>query len=114
MTTTKKFTTYQPTESVDFEINDQHFDCVPMLPGTKLLAFMSKTDKDRPHEMAQAVLDLLHDAVVADQRERFHTYVDDPANAVSMDVLSELAGYVADKLSGVDPTQRQDVRSFAG
>ena len=110
----KTFTTYQPTEQVEFDINDQTFHCVPMLPGATLLDFMSAADPDHPNEMAKAVRTLLKQAVVEEEREAFEAFITDPANAVSVDILSEIAGYVADKLSGVDPSRRQATPSLPG
>jgi len=113
---TKTFSAYVPTEPVEFNIGDEHFNCVGMLPGVALLDFMSSAGggEENPAQMAAAVMGLLRQAIAPEDLERFEAYISDPANGVSVSVLSEIAGYVADKLSGVDPTKQSATTSLPG
>jgi hypothetical protein len=111
----KTFTTYAPTEEVYFEINGTRFNCVPVVPGDVLLDFLSNADEEHPNLMAGALRNLIDAAIKPEELEKFHSFIRDPKNFVSMDVLAEIAGYLADKLSGAgDPTRQPAAQSSAG
>lgn len=112
MSTRKTFQTYVPTETHEIEINGQVFPINPSVPGDVILDFLSGADAENPSTMAKTIRDLFDAAIVEDQLETWHTFIRDPANNVTLDVLSEVAGYLTEILSGND--QQQSVMSSAG
>lgn len=96
----KSFTTYAPTEIPEIELNGEVFKMNASIPGDILLDFISGADTEDPRSMAVTVRTLLDAAILEEERERWHAYIRDPANNVSLDVLAEIAGYASEVLSG--------------
>lgn len=102
--TAKSFSTYLPSDVPTFDINGRVFRCRPIVPGATLLDFLSKIDNKNPTHMAGAITNLLDAAILPEDKAAWDEFIRDPANAVTLTVLAEVAGFVADKLAGVDPT----------
>lgn len=113
MATRKSFQTYQPTETQEIELNGAVFPLVPTLPGAVLLDYLSNTNTESPGAMALVVVNLLDSAIAADHLDRWHAFIRDPAQNITLDVLSEVAGYVSEVLSSGNP-QSQSLMSSAG
>jgi hypothetical protein len=108
----KSFKTYRPTEQHTLEVNDQTFRLKGAIPGDVLLDFMAGADADNPAQMAKLVRELIDTAIVEEDLERWHAFIRDEANSVDLNTLSEIAGYVAEVMSG-NP-QKAPVRSGPG
>ena len=96
---TKSFSSYNgatPSEPFPIEINGTTWHFVPMIPGALLLDFTSMADEEHPNKMAQGITDLLNNAIVPEQKDEFNLWLRDPKNHVTMEVLGELAGYLAE------------------
>jgi hypothetical protein len=52
--------------------------------------------------MAKAVNDILDAAIHPDDKAAFDAFVDDPNNGVTLDMLSEISGYLAESFAGKD------------
>lgn len=101
----KTFNTYRKTEIPDFDIEDDagnktNFKMKPSVPGAVLLDFIAGANAEDPAAMARTVNDLLNAAIADEDSERWNTYIRDPKNNVTLDVLSEIAGYASETLSG--------------
>lgn len=110
----KSITTYQPTEehSIDFP-DGTEFHLEKSVPGAVLLDFISGADSEDPAAMAKTVQSLLDEAIAEDEREAFNAYIRDKKNNVTLDVLSEIAGFAAEVLSAGNPHQ-QPASSLTG
>lgn len=106
----KSFKGYVPIEVPEFELESPDGErkisvrCVGMLPGSRFLDFMSKISDDSPAEMAKAIYELLQAAINPDQWLEFRAFIDNPDNGVSMEMLSEITGYLGELYSN-RPTQ---------
>jgi hypothetical protein len=92
------------------DINDQSFGCRGRMPGYEILEFVENLDDDRPNLAGSALKGLLTNAIIPKDRERFVAYVKDEQNNVSMELLSEIAGYLMEQYTG-NPTQQQQPSS---
>lgn len=114
MATTKSFKTYTPTEGSTFDVNGHVFRLQPSVPGDILLDFLSMGDDEtETTKMASLLRDLFKVAILPEDFDRWTTFIRDPANNVTMTTLSEIAGYVAEVMSG-NPTARQPEPLMAG
>ena len=102
----KSFKGYVSPEVVEFDLeppNGGHTFTVrgvPMIPGSVLLDFLSDTKGDDPGSLAAAINSILKAAVVPEQWDEFRAYTDNPENGISLEILSEMAGYLAESYSG--------------
>lgn len=96
----RSFTTRPAEVTEAFDINGKAFRLVASLPGDVLLDFLSQADEENPSTMAAALRSLFAAAVHPDDYESFSAFIRDPENNVTLDVLAEIAGYIAEKLSG--------------
>ena len=101
----KSFTTKKPTEVNYLTITPEggteaQFQLKPSIPGDTLLDFISAADTDNPSAMAKAVRELLYAGIVEAQHEEFKAFIRNPEHNVTLDDLSEYAGYIAEVLSG--------------
>lgn len=114
----KKFKGYVSDEPIVIELESPDgesvstFKCRRAVAGSKILDFLSETNEEDPASMARAVFGLLESALEPDQWEGFRAFVDSADNGVSLEVLSEIAGWVAEQYSA-RPTQPQ-LQSLAG
>lgn len=96
----KVFTSYAPTELNEIEVNGTVFNVKASVPGDVLLDFLANSNADDTSAMAGTLRNLLDEAIVPEQLDAWHAFIRDPANGVSLNLLAEIAGYVAEVLSG--------------
>ena len=104
----KKFSTYTDKGSDDvviLDINDREFKCKSRIPGIVLMRWVSKLDMEDPAAAAGAVEELLRAAIAPDDQDDFFEYVEDPANNVDLQTLSQMAGWLVEQFTG-NPTQQ--------
>ena len=110
----KTIHTYQPQEDHQIEFGDgTTFNLRRSIPGDILLEFLSGANTEDPSAMARTVRQLLDAAIREDELERWHDYIRNPDNNVSLETLSEIAGFASEVLSGGNPQQRP-VSSLTG
>lgn len=111
----KSFTAYKPTEVHEIEINGTVFNINAQIPGDLLLDFMSDATSEDSGKMAEVVRRLLDAAIAPEQLDAWHTFIRTPENGVTLQLLSEIAGYVTELVSGQPgPTQQPAVPQSAG
>lgn len=107
---TKTFTTYKPEEEQFIELEGadgvvHKFKLNPSLPGDLVLDFMYVSGTEDTSELAKAIRAVLDAAVVDEQKEEWVAFSKNPANGVTITVLSEIVGHVTAVLSGNPPDQ---------
>lgn len=103
----RSFKGYVPIEAPSFTLESPDGQrslevlCKPMVPGSVFLDFLSKTSGgvENPSALAGAVWDLFHASVRDDQWDVFRAFIDAPENGVSIDLLSEIGGYLSEVYS---------------
>ena len=103
----KSFKGYVPIEAPSFTLESPDGQrtlevlCKPMVPGSVFLDFLSKTSSgtENPSALAGAVWDLFRASVREDHWGEFRAFIDEPANGVSIDLLSEIGGYLSEVYS---------------
>lgn len=103
----KSFTAYPPTESSEIEINGRVFLLNRAVPGDVLLDFLAEADAEDNSALAKTLRSLFAHAIVPAQLEEWTQFIRDPANNVTLDLLAEIAGYVAEVVSGAGKTPPQ-------
>lgn len=103
--TRKSFSTYKPAKGEEFDINGHIFQLRPAVPGDVLLDFLAGANSEDPASMASTIRSLLNEAIIPEQLDEWHTFIRDPENAVNLNLLSEIAGFVSEKLSA-NPQQQ--------
>jgi len=114
---TKKFKGYVSDDPIVIELESPEgesatFKCRRAVAGSMLLDFLSEASESDPASMAKAVFGLLQAAVEPSEWEGFREFVDNPDNGVSLEILSEMAGWVSEQYSA-RPTGPQSL-STAG
>lgn len=102
---TKSFTTYKPEEEQfieldDFEGNTHTFKLNPSIPGQVILDFMDVTGTEDPKALASAIKTVLKLGIVEEHQEAWNDFVLEARNGVTVEVLSDVVGYVVAVLSG--------------
>lgn len=103
---TKTFKGYTPIEVPSFDLESPDgqrkltVKCKGSIPGSKFLDFLTNTKEDDPATLAQAMFDILEAAVRTDEWDAFKAFIDDPDNYVSVELLSEIAGYLSELYAG--------------
>jgi hypothetical protein len=102
---TKSFTTYQPEEDQfielpDFEKNIHTFKLNPSIPGQVILDFMDVTGTEDPKALAAAIKTVLALGIVEEDQAAWKEFILEARNGITVDVLSEVVGYVVAVLSG--------------
>ena len=98
----RTFKGYVPIEAPEFELEDPAgtrkltVKCVGMLPGTRFLDFLASTGSNNPQELGDAVYGLFKAAIRPEMYESFKSFVDEPANGISIDLLAEIAGHLGE------------------
>lgn len=113
MKTHKSFKAYVPTEGGSFDVNGTVFHLNPSIPGDVLLDFVAGVGADDNAKAAGVIRDLLKAAIVESEYDRWVEFIRNPANGVSLNVLSEVAGFVAEQMSG-NPTDSSPAPFMAG
>lgn len=98
----KSFQTYAPTKGDTFDVNGEVFQLKPSIPGDLLLDFMGGLDDEKPSAVAATIRSLMQAAIVEEDYVRWTQFIRDPRNNVDLDILGQIAGHVAEKLSGKD------------
>ena len=98
--TRKSFRSVPSRGLQEFDINGVVFQFSPDIPGAILLDFMSKVDEDDPAAMVGVINSLLDSTLPPDELTRFNAYVRDPKNNVTLEMLAEICGFVAETASG--------------
>src|SRR5690606_10953885 len=96
----KSFTAHAPTEIEEIEINGRVFTLNASVPGDVLLDFLSSADAEDSAAMARTLRGLFQHAISPAQLDEFNMFIRDPANFVTLDLLAEIAGYVAEVVAG--------------
>lgn len=102
---TKSFSTYKPTEDNFIELDDFNgathtFKLTPSIPGQVILDFMAVSQTEDPAKLAEIINTVLDLAIVEDDKAAWNEFSTEPKNGVTVDVLSEVVGYVVSVLSG--------------
>lgn len=97
---TRSFTTYAPTEENGFDINGEPFRLNKSVPGVVLLDFLAGASEDDAAAMSKVLTSLFKEAIHDDDYERFLAFIGEKKNNVDLETLAEIAGYLAEKLSG--------------
>jgi hypothetical protein len=102
----KSFKGYEPIEAPRFELESPdgkrklEVVCKGAIPGSMFLDFLAKTKEEDPSTLAVAMQSILQAAIRDDQWEAFKEFVDNPDNGVSIELLSEIAGYLSELYAG--------------
>lgn len=100
MAPSKSFTSRRPTEGASFDINGKVFRLKPSVPGVVMLDFIVGADSENPAQMARTITGLYEAAIIPEDLEAFKEYIANPDNDVDLNMLSEIAGFISEKLSG--------------
>lgn len=101
----KSFQTYAPAETHEIELNGTVFPLKPSVPGAVILDFLSGADTENAASMAKTITSLLDAAIQEDHLEAWHAYIKAPENNVTLELLSEIAGYVQEVMGGNPQSQ---------
>lgn len=117
----KSYTTKKKT--IPFAIDDTEFLAYPM-PGSSLMEFVAEfsdhiaADGTMNLRVATGVLmEMFAKVMVAEEYARFRSYVDDPANTVDAELLSEIFTDIMAEATGrptVPPSASPDGRQTTG
>lgn len=110
----KTFKGYSPSEAITFQLESPDgarqvtLRCKPSVPGAKFLEFMGRAESETDFRaMASAVRDIINEALAVESQEPFWEFADNPDNGISLDTLSEIAGWLSETFVGNRPTVRQ-------
>ena len=104
--TKRSFKGYSPSEETSIELESPdgarkiEVRTVPVVPGSVVLDFMSETSEDDPGTLAAAVMKMLQVSILPEDWDRFRDFIDDSNNGITLEILSEIAGYLAEAFSG--------------
>lgn len=77
----------------------------PSVAGSVILDFLAEIDSDDPSTLATAVNRMLRLSIADESWDEFKSFVDDEDNGISLEILSEIAGFFAESFSGKAPAQ---------
>jgi hypothetical protein len=110
----KTFKGFVPSEAITFSLESPDgartvtFRCKPNVPGSKFLEYMSRAESEQDFgAMAKAVRDIIDTALTEESAKDFWDFVDTPENGISLEILSEISGWLAQSFSGNRPTVPQ-------
>jgi hypothetical protein len=89
---------------VILEVNDTEFKCKSRIPGMILVDFISHMDEDDPKSMGDSLRGFFDNTIQEVDLERFNEYVRNPENDIDLEMLAEMAGWLAEQFSGEAPT----------
>lgn len=99
----KKFEVEKVEGTLDFELGDEVFHCRPKLSGITLINFVrgvqkaneaSEGDESKGTAVLELLLELLEDALGAQEYKRFIEYTEQPDIYVSMETIMEISQYL--------------------
>jgi hypothetical protein len=102
----KTFKGYVPTEAQSIELQSADGTKTLEVKGRKSVAgsvvldFLAKIDTEEPGTLATAVNDMLRLSIAEESWGEFKAFIDDEANGISLEILSEIAGFFAESFSG--------------
>lgn len=103
----KKFSSTKRVGTDDvviLEVNDQEFRCKSRIPGMVLVDFISQMDEDDPKSMGDSLKGFFNEALLPAELDRFNEYIRLPENDIDLEMLAEMAGWLAEQFSGEAPT----------
>jgi hypothetical protein len=109
MAATKSFRGYMPADVVTIRIESADGQrgvdvaLARSVPGSVILDFMSKSKTDDPGSMATAVESALKALIDTESWDKFSAFIAVPENGISIGILSEIAGYAVEMVSGDRP-----------
>lgn len=98
--TQKSFRSAPSRGAQTFDINGTSFSFSPDIPGATLMDFMSNIDDENPASMVKVLNQLLEAALAPVELQRFNEFVRNPENNISLELLAEICGYIAESSSG--------------
>lgn len=110
--TRKSFKGYAPTEDTVITLESPdgsrkiEVKTVPAVAGSIVLDFMAETTEEDPGTLALAVNKMLRISIVPEDWDEFKAFIDNSENGITLDILSEISGYLAEAFSG-RPTEPQ-------
>jgi hypothetical protein len=102
----RTFKGYVPTEVQTIELQSAdgtksiEVKGKPAVAGSVILDFLAKIDTDEPGTLAQAVNEMLRLSIDEESWDDFKAFIDDDSNGITLDILSEIAGFFAESFSG--------------
>lgn len=102
----RSFKGYRSDTPVEFDLESPDgtkkltVRCKASIPGFVLLDFMSKADVENPGTMAQTITTLIKSAVDPEQWPEVEAFIRDEANGIDLELLGEVAGYIAEAYGG--------------
>lgn len=114
----KTFKGYVPTEVQTIELQSADGTKTievrgrPAVAGSVILDFLAKIDTDEPGTLAKAVTEMLQLSIDEASWDEFKAFIDDEKNGITLDILSEIAGFFAETFSGkVEPPSAPSMAS---
>jgi len=98
------------TELIELDVNGTVFHALPNLPGAVLLDFVASADDDNAAAMVKAMTQLINQSIVPEELEAWQAFVREPANNVTIELIMEVASYLAEEYTG-RPTQPSEQSS---
>jgi hypothetical protein len=96
----KSFHTSQAGELIEFEVDDEVFHSRPKIPAGILMRFATAGKDSEGENIILVVRDFFKAALIKGDRERFFALLDDPDRFIDIELLVEIASYLAEKVSG--------------
>lgn len=110
---TKTFKGFVPQQIVTFDLESPDGSrritvrCKPSVPGSKFLEFMGAVGAGGMEDfgaMARTVREVLNTGIADEDHDLFWEFVDDPANGIGLEQLSQIGGFLAEQFAGQRPT----------
>lgn len=87
-------------EPLSFKLYDEKFECYPAIQGRALLEMVRKAgDENDPSAAAEVVDSFFGVALLPESLERFNNLLKDPKKIVTVETLSEIAGWLVGEYS---------------
>ena len=107
----------QNTESIQFKLHGEEFECVKNLQGNALLNLVAKAGSGEPSDAAETIKDIFSRALVEESYERFVKLIDDKEKIVTVETLGAITAWLVEQYSGrptQGPEQSQSGQSTSG
>jgi hypothetical protein len=110
----KTFKGFVPDETIHFDLESPDgsrkatFYCKAHVPGSKFLSYMETAEGEQDFgAMARATRDIINTALTVESANEFWAFADYPDNGISLEILAEISGYLAESFAGNRPTVPQ-------
>ena len=90
----------KPIAPLDIEVNGEEFSVNTRIPAGVLLDFMELINDDNPQEAAKALKEFFSLTIKPEDYARWNTFLRDPEKGPSIELLSEVAGYLMEEIGG--------------